>query len=138
VLPEVGPPTRAVGVDLAAETGHAATSTTTETTYVTASSSRASAVLEPQANVEAGSDDERFAPPTPLQSSPTRHERGAGAAGGGDALAASQGEPFDFRYFAGETRLEQLKSILAAVGALALAIRVCRLLGRRRDLGNVR
>lgn len=95
--------------------------------------SHPTATLERQATVDAGSDAERRARPTPLGRLPPRQESLDNAAASADSLGATGVESFSFSQFAGQTRLEQLKSILAAVGALALVGYVCRVLRASRS-----
>jgi S1-C subfamily serine protease len=132
VLPDASSVSTAASVD---KKGPPAVATNPEIAYSEAMVSHSPAVLDRQAIVESGSDAPWLARPTALES-PTRLQESDVPAAGGSAEAVTNRDALDFRYFAGPTRLEQLKTILAAVGALTLVIRVCRVLGGRRSSRN--
>jgi len=133
VVPAAGAPAAAATGHLAAQPGSppqaSALAAESNTDYSAFLASRPAAILESQATVGAGSDAERSARPTPLRTLPPRQE----AFGEAPAEPGGAWEPdsFNFRQFAGQTRLEQFKTILAAVGALALVGYVCRVLRNR-------
>jgi hypothetical protein len=135
-VPDAGTPAAAATANLAAhlESGPKEPATSEANTgYSGILTSRPTAILERQATVGAGSDAERRARPTPLGSLPPRRELPGDAPAPEDPANAPGSESFSFRQIAGPTRIEQLKSILAAVGALALVGYVCRVLRNRRS-----
>jgi len=136
VLPDAGTPAAAATSNLAAhpESGPTEPATSEANTgYSGILASRPTAVLERQATVGAGSDAERRARPTPLGRLPPRRELSGDAPAPIDSASVPGSASSGFRQIAGETRFEQLKSIFAAVGALALVGYVCRVLRNRRS-----
>jgi hypothetical protein len=136
VLPDAGTSTAVAGANLTTHPESAPTDLATSEAnlgYSGILASRPTTILERQATVDAGSDAERRARPTPLGRLPSRHESSDDAAAPADSVVSAGSKSFSFRQFAGPTRLEQLKTILAAVGALALVVCVCRVLRAARS-----